>query len=165
MTVETKKMIDFVQSIGITVDFGIIPPEKEFVPGVCIHHGGLLIDTDSLKYPGDILHEAGHLAVVSAENRKKMDGILTNDHNEAPAEEMTAIAWSYAAAVYLNIDPKIVFHEFGYNGGGGYIADNFAMKNYFGVPMLQWLGFTKDEKNAAAEGVPAYPHMLKWLGT
>ena len=89
MTVETKKMIDFVQSIGIIVDFGIIPPEKEFVPGICIHHGGLLIDINSLKYPGDILHEAGHLAVASTENRKKMDGILTNDHNEAPAEEMT----------------------------------------------------------------------------
>ena len=48
MTVETKKMIDFVQSIGITVDFGIIPLEKEFVPGICIHHGGLLIDINSL---------------------------------------------------------------------------------------------------------------------
>ena len=69
------------------------------------------------------------------------------------------------ALVVLNIDPKIVFHEFGYKGGGSYIADNFINKNYFGVPMLQWLGFTKDEKNAAAEGVPAYPHMLKWLAT
>lgn len=165
MNAVTKTMIDFVQSIGIPVELGTIPPEKEFVPGVCIHHGGLLIDIETLKYPGDILHEAGHLAVVSAEQRKTLDGILTNENREAPAQEMMAIAWSYAAAVYLNIDPAIVFHEFGYKGGGGFIAENFANKKYFGVPMLQWLGFTKDEKNAIAEGVPAYPHMLKWLGS
>ena len=165
MNSATKKMIDFVQTIGIHVELGPVPPEKEFVPGICIHHGGLLINIETLKYPGDILHEAGHLAVVSAKDRKKMDGILTNENKEAPAEEMMAIAWSYAAAVYLNLDPKIVFHEFGYKGGGGFIAENFANKNYFGVPMLQWLGFTKDEKNAVKKGVLPYPHMLKWLGS
>jgi hypothetical protein len=66
MNAVTKTMIDFVQSVSISVELKPIPLEKEFVPDVCINYGGLLVDIETLKYPKDILHEAGRLAVVSS---------------------------------------------------------------------------------------------------
>jgi len=156
-------MIEFVMSIGIRVQFGAVATEKAFLPGICIHYGGLLIDPATLKYPGDILHEAAHLAVSTPENRKLLDGIIDDKDGMGPAEEMMAIAWSYAAARHLNIDPLIVFHEHGYKGGGASIAENFSQGHYFGVPMLQWTGLTHDEKNARENGTVAFPAMLRWL--
>jgi len=31
------------------------------------------------------------------------------------------------------------------------------------LPVLQWLGMTGDEARAEGLGVPAYPHMVKWV--
>lgn len=76
---------------------------------------------------------------------------------------MMAIAWSYAACVHLELDPYFVFHDDGYKGGGSYIADNFKEKKYFGLPMLQWVGMTVDEKKAEQLKVSPYPSMIKWL--
>lgn len=74
------------------------------------------------------------------------------------AEEMMAIAWSYAACVHLGIDAKFVFHDNGYKGGGSSIAENFKEGRYFGVPVLKWVGMCNnpEEENG-------YPKMIKWL--
>ena len=48
---------------------------------------------------------------------------------------MMAIAWSYAAAVHLGLDPAVVFHEAGYRGGSGSLIENFAQERYIGVPI------------------------------
>ena len=78
------------------------------------------------------------------------------------AEEMMAIAWSYAACVHLNLDPHFVFHEGGYKGGS-HLVENFNARRYIGLPMLQWIGLTADDNNAPALNVRPYPHMIKWL--
>jgi len=75
---------------------------------------------------------------------------------------MAAIAWSYAAALYSGVDPRVVFHSGGY-GGGQAILENFIQGRNFGVPLLEWFGLTVDIKNAALLVVPPYPHMVKWL--
>ena len=77
--------------------------------------------------------------------------------------EMAAIAWSYAAAVHLNLDPAVVFHEEGYRGGAQTILENFQAGRYIGVPLLQYMGLTADAKRAQAINVEPYPHMLRWL--
>ena len=115
----TRRIIDFIKSIGIPVEFGEISPEQQFLPGMCIYNSGLLIDRASLKYPGDLLHEAGHIAVITPAKRVDIHGKAGSDSDEDKGEEMMAIAWSYAAAKYLDIDPNIVFHAEGYKGGGG----------------------------------------------
>lgn len=106
------------------------------------------------------MHEAGHIAVVPAAERKNLKGPLIAKRNDAPAEEMMAIAWSYAACIYLNIDPVFVFHEQGYKGGGLNIVENFQDGRYIGVPVLQWLGMTTTDTQS---GFPVYPAMIKWL--
>ena len=164
---ETKETItiitDFVRSIGIPVEFGPMPDGQEFLPGLSVKNSGLLIDPDHLKYPGDILHEAGHLAVATPEKRGKMHGILGTGNDEDIGEEMMAIAWSYAAARYLNIDPYIVFHEEGYKGGGAGIVKDFSEERFFGVSTLQWIGLTYESKNAKENNTEPYPHMIKWV--
>jgi hypothetical protein len=161
-TVDTlNRCIEFLAEIGITVSWKKLEGPC-FLPGLSIENGAIIIDKDALKYPGDILHEAGHIAVVPAAERATLSGTTIDKRLNNKAEEMMAIAWSYAACVHLDIDPGFVFHDDGYKGGGSYIVDNFREKKYFGLPMLQWTGMAIDPKNAI-KGQPAYPDMIKWL--
>ncbi len=155
-----EKIIGFLNEIGIETCYRKLDDEDCFLPGFLIENGKIIIDKDKLLYPGDILHEAGHIAVVPAAERKNLKGPLIAKRNDAPAEEMMAIAWSYAACIYLNIDPVFVFHEQGYKGGGLNIVENFQDGRYIGVPVLQWLGMTTTDTQS---GFPVYPAMIKWL--
>ncbi|SRR5260221_8498210 len=154
----TVRIADFLRAIGLSVTADTIQ-DRTFVPGIVIHHGVLVIDAPRLTYPGDLLHEAGHLAVMEPERRR----MCHIDVGMRAAEEMMAIAWSWAAGVHLGLDPSVVFHESGYRGGAQAIIDNFAQGRFIAVPMLQWVGMTADPKRAAELGVAPYPHMLKWL--
>jgi hypothetical protein len=154
----TSRMAGFLASIGLETA-PVVLPEAGFLDGLMISNGVLLIDEVRLAYPGDLLHEAGHLAVVPGAQRKLLYGNAGSD----PGEEMAAIAWSYAAALYLGIDPAVVFHPNGYSGGSQAILLNFSQGRYFGVPMLEWFGLTADKNTAALLQVPRYPRMLKWL--
>ncbi|MFM6924212.1 MAG: hypothetical protein ACKOU7_01825 [Ferruginibacter sp.] len=159
---ELGKCIDFLHSIGIkTIDATLTSPT--FLPGLSVKNGCIVIDRRTLKFPGDILHEAGHIAVVPAADRDTLDEAAIGKRENRGAEEMMAIAWSYAACIHLGIDPAFVFHDNGYKGGGSYIAENFKEKRYFGLPMLQWKGMALDEASAARQDLPAYPNMLKWM--
>ena len=157
-----EKCLEFLNHIGIKPICKKIEGDP-LLPGLSIENGCLLIDTTSLKYPGDILHEAGHIATVPALHRPTLNAADIEKRPDREAEEMMSIAWSYAACVHLNFDPYFVFHDTGYKGGGTSIADNFRNENYFGLPMLQWIGLTADKKTAALLGVPPYPYMIKWL--
>ena len=154
--------LSFLAEIGLTVVERSVP-DGSFLPGIEIQNGTIWIDRARLQYPGDILHEAGHLAVTPADKRAQLCADQIGKDPGHEAEEMMAIAWSYAACLHLGIDPSFVLHEGGYKGGANSIAENFANKRYFGVPSLQWLGMTYEEKNAEAHGVAPYPHMVMWL--
>ena len=105
----TERLAAFVCGIGIAVRAGSLPA-KTFLPGLEIRDGAIVVDEERLTNPGDILHEAGHLAVADPTERN------------APAlspsggDELTAIAWSYAALSHLELDPAVVFHADGYKG-------------------------------------------------
>lgn len=158
----TETLISFIRDIGISVHEENIPNDT-FLPGLLICNGDLVIDRNKLSYPGDILHEAGHMAVVLPGVRKEMNEETIRSSRDREAEEMMAIAWSYAACIHLKINPLVVFHEHGYKGDGKSIVENFDQQHYFGVPMLQWIGLTVDEKRAKALGIAPYPAMIKWL--
>jgi hypothetical protein len=156
------RSVSFLRDIGIPVHFRPITADC-FLPGISIVNGEIVVDMDKLKYPGDILHEAGHIAVVPAKDRSTLNEQTIIQREQREAEEMMVIAWSYAACVYLGIDASFVFHSEGYKGGGSSIADNFKNGNYFGVPMLQWVGMALEKKNEAEPGKPVYPVMMQWL--
>jgi hypothetical protein len=156
-----EKAIHFLHEIGIETADAPLEEDACFLPGFMIKHGKILIDKNKVKYPGDLLHEAAHIAVVPSAERFFLEGENIGKRKDADAEEMMSIAWSYAACIHLNMDPHFVFHEQGYKGGGASIVENFEAGNYFGVPVLQWLGMTTTAKDSAAQKV--YPEMIKWL--
>ncbi|MGZ8828760.1 MAG: hypothetical protein ACXW2Q_00120, partial [Thermoanaerobaculia bacterium] len=79
--------------------------------------------------------------------------------------EFTAIAWTWAASRHLDIEPADTFHEEVISGNGPTLLENFSTGRFVGVPMLQYWGLAVEAKNAASQGVDAYPHMLRWLRT
>ena len=145
-------IVAFLESIGLEVRAGCIE-DRAFVPGVVIHHGALVFDVNTVAHPGDLLHEAGHLAVMEPDRRCRCH----LDVGKRAAEEMMAIAWSYAAAVHLGVDPAVVFHADGYRGGSASLIENFTAGRYIGVPTLQWIGLTAEAKRAVELGVPPVP--------
>jgi len=151
------RIVAFIESIGIAIKAEKIV-EKTFLPGLLVRHGTLVYDIDKLKYPGDLLHEAGHIALTDPADRHAHEEV-----SEDPAQEIAAIPWSYAAALEAGIDPAFVFHHSGYKGQSQSILTDFAAGKYFGVPLLQWYGMTAEPKNAEATGMPAFPKMTRWL--
>jgi hypothetical protein len=158
---DLKTCIDFINSIGIQTVFRKIE-SGSFLPGLLIEKGNLVIDRDAMKYPGDILHEAGHIAVTPGEERPELNHYLIANSKHKEAEEMMAIAWSYAACLYLAIDPFVVFHEDGYKGGGSSIVENFQAGHFFGASMLQWCQMTIEPKRGST-GEHVFPNMIKWM--
>ena len=152
----TERLADFVREIGIDVRPAELP-DGTFLPGLDIRDGAVLVDEGRLAHPGDILHEAGHLAVTDAAER--------NAPTLAPSDgdEMAALAWSYAALKHLALDPAVVFHPQGYKGGAASLIEAFEGPGGPGLPLLQWYGMTAAPKAAAEQGVAPYPHMSRWL--
>lgn len=149
-----QTIVSFLRGIGLAVHFGSIP-SGSFLPGIQIVSNGLRIDRDALLFPGDLLHEAGHLAVMPPSQRHSPP-LSPSD----AAEEMGAIAWSYAAALHIGIDPEIVFHEHGYRGQASQLLHDFAHGKAVGLPYLWWIGMTTQPQ----PGQPSiYPRMLHWL--
>ena len=152
------RIVAFLEEIGLSVRAGKVEGDS-ILPGIRVVSGVLVYELARLQFPGDLLHEAGHLAVKSPADRSAAEADLGGD----PAEEMMAISWSYAAALHLNIPPETVFHAAGYRGGSHSLLDNFAAGRYLALPMLQWLGMAYDEKAAAANKVAPFPKMQSWL--
>jgi hypothetical protein len=146
-------IVDFLRTVGIEVETAALP-EDGFLPAIAVRDGRLLYDPDRLQYPGDLLHEAGHIAVTDPALRSTV-----SEFDSDGGDEMAAIGWSYAAALAAGIDPRVVFHDHGYRGGGESILENFAEQRYLGVPMLQYYGLAR----FPADDGEKYPGMIKWL--
>jgi len=144
-----SRLACFIQDVGLKIQSTNIA-EPTFLPGLTVFDGSILVDESRLLYPGDLLHEAGHLAVLPSSEREHVSAPLDGD----AGMEMAAIAWSYAALRHLEIDPKVVFHEAGYKDGSQALIDNFAARRFIGVPLLQWMGMTTEKD---------YPMMSQWL--
>lgn len=150
-------MVDFLRGIGLEVRVCELD-DRTFLPGVTTRQGALLYDPSRLKYPGDLLHEAGHIACTPASERP----LLSEDMKTELGADLAAIAWSYAAAVHLDIDPAVVFHEGGYSGHSPAFIRNFRTGHFVGVPLLECAGMT-EQKTRRNNPPNAYPKMLKWL--
>lgn len=156
-----NKIVAFINSIGIDCRPGEVP-QGSFLPGVYINKGRIVYDADKLLSPGDLLHEAGHLAVLLPDDRKNAnDDNVSGDLQDGGAE-MAAIAWSWAAIKHLNIPPDIVFHEHGYKGASENLIDNFQEGRTLGVPLLQWFGLTSERGDGMTNRV-VFPEMVSWV--
>ena len=151
------RIVAFLRAVGIVVEVAVLDGET-FLPGVTVIAAALRVDPARLAWPGDLLHEAGHVAVSDP---TRLEGGVSDD----PGEEMAALAWSFAAATHLGLDPSVPFHDGGYRGGGKALAETFSLGGYVGVPMLAMWGLTIEPRRATPDGPPPYPHMLAWRRT
>lgn len=156
------KILSFLKEIGIKVI------EKELddsclLPGLGIGPNCLYLDRKKLSYPGDLLHEAGHLAVTAAEERSLIGTDDMDKNWPDGGNEMAAILWSYAAVRHLKLPPEVVFHENGYKKESGWIIQQLEKGRYIGLPLLEWMGLCNGPEKAKRGYAPAFPHMLKWL--
>lgn len=148
----------FLQEVGIRLSVEPIAA-KMFVPGMDIWQGGLRIDPAVPAYPGDLLHEAGHIAVIERPRRDSICDVGTD-----PAEEMTAIAWSIAAARACGMPLDVVFHPAGYRGGSEALIAVFEQSGMGpGVPLLSAWGMSAEPRLAAEWGREPFPAMARWL--
>jgi hypothetical protein len=152
----------FLRGIGIPVAAGPVD-DGAFLPGIHVVDGGLRVDEARLSWPGDLLHEAGHLAVAPPEARLAMSGDVAAAGLDTAQLEIAVVPWSYAAALACGIDPALVFHAGGYRGKGEGLLRTFAAGVFPGVHLLEAAGMTATGPRAAALGVAPYPHMRCWL--
>lgn len=152
------RIVPFLEQIGIPV---AVEPVSggSLLPGAAVRGATLVFDPETLAWPGDLLHEAGHIAVSDPATRASQSEVSSD-----PGEELAAMAWSYAAAVELGIDPGHVFHAGGYHGGGrNYLESYTGSGPGIGVPMLQFYGMSAEPLQAEALGRASFPVMTRWL--
>jgi hypothetical protein len=152
----TERLAAFVRGVGIEVNAAVLNEPTVF-PGLDIRYGAVLVDESRLIQPGDILHEAGHIAVTDP--AKRMDERLS----PTGGEELSALAWSYAATRYIGLDAELVFYPGSYQGEAPALIENFTEGRYIGVPLLQRYGMSLEPRRAAERGVEPFPHMLRWV--
>jgi len=158
---EVKKVVFFLKEIGIE----IIEKELEetFLPGLELGPNCIYIDYDKLLYPGDILHEAGHLAVTIPSERKLVGSTQISKDWPTQGDEAAAILWSYAVLHHLQLPPEFVFHPNGYKGDSEWFISNFKSGIYMGLPLLEWMGLCLGKEKAEKENKSPFPAMQKWL--
>jgi len=158
---EVKKVVIFLKEIGIEII------EKElnetFLPGLELGPDCIYIDYDKLLYLGDILHEAGHLAVTIPSERKLVGSDQISKDWPTQGDEIAAILWSYAALHHLQLPSEFVFHPNGYKGNSEWFISNFESENYMGLPLLEWMGLCLGNEKAEKENKFPFPAMQKWL--
>lgn len=160
MQTEKEKILEFIGQLGFKTESKRLSNDT-FIPGIEIENGVIFYDDKLLQYPGDLLHEAGHLALMTTEARTKASGNLEPSDNgkmNADSLEIGVILWTWAAIKILAIDPKVVFHKEGYKGSSDWYIEQFESGNYIGLPLLIWLDLTDD-----LEGAIPFPKMKKWL--
>lgn len=148
-----ETIVRFLKSINIDVVEQELPDDT-FLPGISISGSSIRVDFEKLKYPGDLLHEAGHIAVTDEKTRTLIGTAEITENWPTDGDEMATILWSYAASCHLNLDLDIVFHPNGYKNDSEWLIEQFNNKNYIGLPFLEWMSLCdKDE----------FPKMKKWL--
>lgn len=149
----TDTIVAFLRGIGIGVVEGDVP-EDSFLPGVRIEGGALVFDRARLTWPGDLLHEAGHIAVTPPSSRASLSEALQPHQEHPDGGEAEATAWAFAACVKIGLPADVLFHRGGYHGRSDALIATYSLGVYPGSAGLARCGMTD---------VGGYPVMRYWL--
>lgn len=179
---------DFLRTIGIGVEFGE-GAANGFLPGINIHAGTIHVDPETLVGSGDLLHEAGHIAILPRRLHAKLGRDLHADMEASIAaeagpgvpadpllalplqmDELMAQAWSYAAALHLGVPPGCVFFPGSYRHdayeGTHPLQKWLESGTHYGPNALAGIGMTGFSGLFAFmgdNGLPPYPAMTRWV--
>lgn len=171
-----------IPAIAVTGDEAVA---KAFTPHVLIKNGTLEVDVDHV-FPGNILHEAGHLAIVPAPFRHLASGTLGAVQKAMGAyfeanpggmmvypedpicraimqcSDTEATAWQFAAAQEVGLPDELLFPDDAFDGQGPENLQRLKANSYFGINGLQAAGWTRVRANPRST-VPVYPKLAFWL--
>lgn len=156
------RIVTFLQTVGVPLSERQMSASS-LLPGVAIESGQLVVDRSRVEWPGDLLHEAGHLAVVPARLRPMLSGTMSEEIDVVHAGEPEATAWAYAAIVALGLEPDVLFHVGGYHGHSRQLAFTYAAGCFPGAGGLCAAGMALGREEAERRDLPPYPHMIRWL--
>lgn len=129
--------------------------EGTFLPGVTIEGGGVHFDPATLTYPGDVLHEAGHIALTPADERATLCQAVLDAQPASESLEIGVLLWTFLAAKEIGIPVEMVFHAGGYKDGSTWLIEQFESGSAMGLPLLNWMGVT--------ESMPGGIRVKSWL--
>lgn len=179
---DLDRTIGFIRHIGLDVVEGRPNDEPAFNPDsyVWMHQGTLYVDRAKSHY-GDLLHEAGHLAVLPSFARERATGdvdescgplirVWMEENGDKllqwPEDPIAraciqcgdheAIAWSYAAAVAIGVEPYACFEN-------GFPDEEARTSAWMGCQMKQFMGINGLRAGGFFQRVKDYPQMEKWL--
>lgn len=175
-----EKAMAFLASIGLAVS--VVEGAQGFLKHVAIVEGGLQVDPRAAV--SDLLHEAGHVAIMPAPYRHYLNGDIQegeramfedlerqNLQPDSPlwraaiqACESSATAWAYAAGTALGLSPEQIIQDHEYSGDGEWIRLALSLNSYLGVNGLAHAGFCVVRANPYSKDErPVYPAMAYWL--
>ena len=168
---DLSSVVDFLTAVGLPLI--VRPTRGSFLPSVEISQGGLQVDPGCLV--SNVLHEAGHLAIIPGQFRSLADGDLSRCERamfdalpgmeiDGPlyratvqSGECEATAWAWAAGIHIGLLPGSIIRDEDYGGDGEAIRCMVATGRYFGVHGLSHAGF------CSLRGEGCYPRMRHWI--
>lgn len=176
------KVERFALKIGLSVQFQRSQWKEEFLPGIRVWRGSVLVDENRALGYGDVFHEMGHLAVLPSCMRRYASGDIDGSlrrridryFNVTPYQdddatmrallqsgETEATAWAYAAQVECGLTPELRFviqdvDEWREATPDEVETEKFILShgNHFGVHGLQAAGMTRKRE---------FPKMIRWI--
>lgn len=156
------KILTFLKKIDIPVIERSLS-DTTFLPGLDLGPGCIYVDYLKLKYPGDMLHEAGHLAVTPGTQRRAIGSPELEQPWPPKGEEIGTVLWTYAASLEIGLPLNVVFHPDGYKNDSAWLIETFESGAYIGLPFLEWAGLCYGPQRAQDLGTSAFPAMIKWV--
>lgn len=132
--------------------------EATFLPGLRIERGEVLVDLARVTYPGDLLHEAGHVALATPSGRPSLSQDVLGSRPPAQSEEIGVLLWTYLAAREIGLPSDVVFHAGGYKGEATWLIAQYESGVWIGLPLLVWMGVAEADSSGGVR-------VRSWLRT
>lgn len=169
-------LVNQLDKIGIQCIIG--EANNCFVKGVQIKNGRLIVDPYRCSI-SNLLHEAGHLAVLPKEYRKQANGDLSavlkkmygevdcskeENRRYMQCEDDEATAWAFAFGVRWGVPFVLIIDDDQYDGTGRDVLESLSLGNGLGVSGLARMGWCASNLiHSKASGLPMYPNLVKWI--
>lgn len=168
-------VINFLNSIGIKCHI-VENVKNSFLKAILIKDGELYL-TKKCNI-SDILHEAGHLAILPPLYRKQANGDLkvllkkmykeidtTLPENEKYmyCEDNEATAWAFSCGTYLKLPHSQIILKKQYQNTGKDVLFGLRHNSHFGIHGLARAGWCSVKKIHTTVDKPLYPNLNKWL--
>lgn len=174
---ELTATVNFLRGIGLTVIES--DDAKGFLENVRID-AGVLYYRPGVTSAANLLHEAGHVAIIPARYRQfasdcieeliikmcdEMGERQASDPHFDPdspencaimqAGETEATAWAFAAGRAIGLPDHLIIEDQDYDGEGEGVRFALAMNSHFGINGLR--------RGGMCQSVKTYPALTKWL--